>query len=199
MIERTRALLFPLLLGASGFNIGISAPAHADSYYFSFEGTGILGTLGSVTADGVVTTGALDSANSLNTPSGFDIIAITGTYNGYTITGLISPATCAASAPCNLLSPPPNDILYYPSTPYLDAAGLVFSDANGDIVNLFGNSGSDYGAVAFDVSGNESFFDGTFTATTPLPDSMLLLGGVLAAGFFIAQWRRRHRYSSAAA
>ena len=199
MLKKARSFFLPLALVISVVGIGVIGPAHATTYYFSFEGIGIVDTTGSVTASGVLTTGALDSANSLNTPPGFDITAITGTYNGYTITGLISPATCAASAPCNLLIPPPNDILYYPGTPYLDAAGLVFSDANGDIVNLFGNSSSDYGASAFDASGDESFFDGTFTASTPLPDSMLLLGGVLAAGFFVAKWRRRHRYRSAGA
>ncbi len=202
------------------FIVGVIVPAHAGTYYFTYTGSGdsAFGTSGSMTANGVITTGAVNGG-------GFDITGITGSFSfsatvdctaagggfcaggstttgtvsfsGSGIVGLVSTATCGADPICMLLGP--DNIFYFPTTPYLDTAGLVFTDTSGDFISIFGRSSSDYGAGVYDPSEDFAAFDGTFTASTPLPASLPLLGSALCTGLFIAGWRRRHKSSSVAA
>lgn len=200
MLKKARSFFLPLALGISVVGIGVMGPAHADTYAtYNFA---FLGSDSTTTAGGTITidTTAPDSTNSLNTPPGYDITAITGTFDGFAIT-LVSSATCAASAPCSTLDPTPDNILYLPGSPtFLDTAGLAFSDTNGDLVNLW-SDGTDYYALVCSgctVFADAYFVDGSFSVT-PLPASLPLLGSVLGGSFFVAKWRRRHRYRSAAA
>ena len=105
---------------------------------------------------------------------GADITAIAGTYNGFPIISLVDPSTCASSALCNSLSPPPDNILYYPDQPYLDLGGMAFtvqiSSTETDLVNLFFLT-TDYGGLACSTSCSDfsdgSFFEGSFTVILP--------------------------------
>lgn len=188
VVGRARSLLV-----ASVFVVGISAietPAHADAYFFSFSGAG-------VTANGIITVdGTAPDLNSELTPPGFDVTSITGTYNGSAIS-LVSPSGCPA---CTLL-PPPNNILYFPGSPtFVDDAGLLFSDTNGDLVNLFSDDVSAYTVANCSTSAScTDFADAsitnldTFTVTpTPIPYSLPMLGSVLIGGFLLSTlWNRR--------
>ncbi|MGP0084733.1 MAG: hypothetical protein ACLP0B_14035 [Steroidobacteraceae bacterium] len=200
VLKTARRLLLPLVLGASVFICGAIAPAQADTYAtYNFA---FLGSDSTTTASGSITidTTAPDSTNSLNTPPGYDITAITGTFGGFAIT-LVSSATCAVSAPCDTLDPTPDNILYLPGSPtFLDLGGLIFSDTNGDLVNLYSDGTDYYALVCSDCAAfaDAYFVDGSFSVS-PLPASLPLLGSVLGGSFFVAKWRRRHRYRSAAA
>jgi hypothetical protein len=106
VFKERQALLLQLALGASLLSFVGAAPAHANTYSFMFTGNGILGTSGSVTINATITTGSQDSANSLNSPAGYDIdiSTITGTYlnaNGDSlpISVLVLPGTCAPGDP----------------------------------------------------------------------------------------------------
>ncbi len=206
MFKEGRSFLLPLALGASMFSIGMIVPAHADPYSFTFQGTGILGTLGSVTINGVLTTtGTPDSTNSLNSPPGFDITGITGTYDAFTIQGLVQPSTCTPASVCsalNTLNPPAEYVFYYPGSPtYLDTNGFVFADTIGDLVNLW-SDGTDFFASNCAASASctafadAAQFEGSFTIT-PLPGSLPLLATILVPGYFISAWRRRRKHRSA--
>ena len=116
MFKQAQSLLLQLALSACVYTIGVIAPAHANMYPFTFVGTGVFGTTGSVTINGILTTDTtLDSANSSNTPPGFDITGITGTYDAFAITGLVQPSTCATVPLCNILNTlnPPAEYVFY--------------------------------------------------------------------------------------
>lgn len=219
MFKERRVFLLQLALGASLLSLVGAAPAHADTYSFLFTGDGVFGTSGSVTINATITTGSQDSANSLNSPAGYDIdiSTITGTYlnannDSLAISVLVLPGTCAPGPQCNTLatlfpappaSPPflpTNYVFYYPGSPtYLDTNGLVFSDSSGDyLVNLW-SDGVNYfvsdcssSCTEFD---NAAEFEGWLTIT-PLPGALPLLGSVLGGGYLITGWRRRRRSSS---
>lgn len=185
-----RAVLLRLSLGLGLLSFGAVAQANADTtfqfLYTATDGSGI-------TAGGTLTTGAADG-------SGFDITSVTGSYfNGSTsstITGLIDPATCAASSPCDLFSPPVDDLLFL-TTPYLSSGGFAFTDSNNETANIFFSPiANDYETLALDPSGDvTAFADGSFAI--PLPGSLPLLGTALVVGYFMFIWRRRRESSSA--
>ena len=186
--RRARSVLLQLAVGAGIFSLSAIAPAQAQTLYFDYTST---------SGDGVTAYGSL----TLGTPvtDGFDISGINGVfYNGSvfsTISGLIDPATCAITSPCDLFSPTPDNVLYFPTPPYLDYGGFAFSDLAGDTVSIAWLAGDTYSAVWYNTSlcsvGNFGCFDeGTF-AVTPLPAALPLLGTVLAAGYFVGSWRRR--------
>jgi len=77
----------------------------------------------------------------------------------------------------------------------LDAAGVGFSDLNGNWVNLFFG-----GASYFVLTGDNTFFEGTFTVVpTPAPAALPLMGTILGAGYLISKWRRQRSATVAAA
>ncbi len=185
-------LLLKLAIGAGLCSLGVIRPVHAETYSFAFLGTGVFGTIGTLTSSGILTTGTPDMG-------GFDVIGITGTYNGFPMT-LVDPATCLGSPLCSTLSPPPDNILYFPGQPFLDSAGLLFSVAvsstETDLVNLF-FEGTDYIAAECSLSCanflDGSFFEGSFTAT-PIPSSLSMFGTVIVAAYLIDWWRRRRKF-----
>jgi hypothetical protein len=117
--------------------------------------------------------------------SGGTIVGITGTSSEYgTITELLAPGSYP------LLAGAPNDNLFSPTAPYVDAAGVSFAMGSTD-ANIYLFTGSDYGEVADSNQTNGSF--GTLTVSlfnnsVPEPASATLFGlGTLA----LATLRRR--------
>ena len=107
--------------------IGLAAPANAETFSWSYSGTGFFGT-GTDTGSGTLTTGG--SAPTCGTPPscsyvnppytttpGSTITSITGTWNGFTITGLVNPGSFDTN----------NNVLYLPPN-----GGLLDASANGE-------------------------------------------------------------------
>ena len=136
----------------------VAAPAHADTFDFSYSGSGF-------TASGTFTTDA-ESGGS------FLITGITGTQDGLAITLL--PALTFLS----------NDNLLFPAQPFLDLEGFTFS-AGGITFNvscrtnpgsLCANPGG-YALTQLNPDGTFSTVPVSFTASpAPEPSSLLLLG-----------------------
>jgi hypothetical protein len=186
-------LLLRLAIGAGLCSLSVLTPVHAATYAFAFLGTDFFGGPDTATSSGILTTG-------MPNMGGFDVIGITGTYNGFPIT-LVDPATCLGSPLCSNLSPQsPDNILYFPDQPFLDSQGLVFSVAvsstETDLVNLF-FGGMDYFAAQCSLACENfidgSFFEGSFTVT-PIPPSLPMLGSVIVAAYLIDWWRRRRKF-----
>lgn len=196
MLGRARFFLVTLVL-VGGISLVRAPAAHADTYFFSFSGAG-------ATASGIITVDGTSDNSSPNSPPGFDVTGITGTYNNSTIDLIIpDPSACSGGSPpsyCTALAtldPPPDNILYFPGSPsFVDANGLLFSDTNGDLVNLFFD-GTDYVAANCPTSSScTAFFgdpsatitDGTFTvASTPIPPSLPLLATALVGIFLVSR------------
>src|SRR5580704_6134179 len=119
---RTRDLIIATaVLSLFASVIGLAAPANAATFSWSYSGTGFFGT-GTDTGSGTLTTGGLTSTcgsppvgscSYVNPPftttSGSAITSITGTWDGFTITGLVNPELFDANN--NVLYLPPNGVL----------------------------------------------------------------------------------------
>ena len=153
--------------------LGLSAaPASAASYLFSFSGPGQTGS-GTLTTDDVTIASRGYTAQT--------ITAITGTYNGSGITGLL-PGLFGA-----------NNLYYVTGPSFVDGSGLAFRTAAGNQVNLFyQDSAPSYRVNTLNPFG--SVFVAASSGPAPgVPEptgwAMMLLG-VAAIGFAA---RRRQR------
>jgi hypothetical protein len=160
--------------------VGMLLPADADVFNWTYNGQfGQVSDNGS----GTFTTGASDIGND-GFP-GVDITAITGTWNGSIITGLLPVQPGFA-----------NNILYPMTEPiiggFFDIQGVVFSaiDARGvsSSVNIFFVPDAHVYQAQTNFIGIPHFTDGTFTLTpapVPVPivgtglPGLILAGGVL--------------------
>jgi hypothetical protein len=199
--------------------IGLAAPANAATFSWTYSGTSSGGT---DTGSGTLTTGGststcgsppVGSCSYVNPPftttSGFAITSFTGTWDGFTITGLVNPELFDHN----------NNVLYLPpNTVFLDASangepgGVAFfvSNYTGNnvptptnvVVELFFDTTfSAYAAL----TGNTSFgccslqTVGNFTVTpvaTPLPAALPLFAGGLGA-LGVLGWRRKRKAAAA--
>jgi len=153
--------------------LGISAPARADVYAFSYVDAATNGSL--VNASGTITTGASESGGY------FGVTSITGTRNGFAITGLL-PVNGYAG----------NDNWFSPTqTPtYLDFPGVSFSAADGYDYNFSADGTSANGYVDDSSQTDPGGFAQTeVNLTVPEPASMALFG----AGLFGLGVIRRRR------
>jgi hypothetical protein len=167
--------------------IGFAAkPAAATTVTFDWSLTGPAASLGGVP---VPASGTLTANVGTH---GDQVMSITGTADGSTITGLTS-----FGAADNLLFPNSN------GTSLLDGLGLSFVTASGLDVNIFGFypigtpvSGNAYGEIA----GPGGFGVGTFAiSATPLPPTWtMMLAGLAVAGFLVYR-RQRQTVGPAAA
>lgn len=157
----------------------LAATASADTFAFSFNFPAVSG--GYADSGSGTLTATFDSGDQ------YTVTAITGTTSAYgAITGLLPPGVFPL--------PFPNDnLLFYPTPPYLDLSGISFTvagtgdDGLGD-VNIYydstapgytePNSGVDYGP--FTVT--------RITPTVPEPATVFL---VLPAAFALVVVRRR--------
>jgi len=161
--------------GAIFLGIIATIPAHAMTFDFSVKSIGAPGDL----ASGTMTA-------NLTSPGIYTLLGITGTFDGVAITGLSSYANA-------------DNLLLYPSQPYVDFQGISFETATLGIVNLFSNSG--YFEVKSAVDSVGYYFSGTpislavsaaAVSATPLPSTwgMMLLGlGVVG---YLAYRRKRN-------
>jgi hypothetical protein len=196
---------------------GLAAPAHAGTFSWSYSGTGTTNNL-TDTGSGTLTTGGSASLCasppmgncSYNNPPytttlGSTITGITGTWNGFTIAGLVTPQSFAFNN--NVLYLPPNQV-------FLDASangepgGLAFfvSNYTGNnvttpttvIVDLFFSTTSmEYSAVTGNTSGGccSQQTVGDFTVpvgATPLPAALPLFATGLG-GLGLLGWRRKRK------
>jgi hypothetical protein len=208
---RGAAIVVAVLVGA------LAAPANASTFSWNYSGTGFFGT-GTDIGSGTLTTGALaptcgtPPACSYQSPPGNTITGITGTWDGFTITGLVAPGLLDLN----------NNVLYLsPNQTLLDASvggqpgGLAFfvSNYTGNnvpvptdvVVELFFDTTLQAYAA---VTANTSFgccslaTAGDFIVTpvnaTPLPAALPLFSTGLGA-LGLLGWRRKKKAAIAAA
>ena len=208
------------LFATSG--IGLVAPANADTFSWSYSGTDSTGTVTN-TGSGTLTTGAL--APTCGTPPvcsyvnapytttpGSTITNFSGTWDGFTISGLVNPGSFDEN----------NNVLYLsPNEVFLDASangepgGLAFfvSNYTGNnvptpetvVVSLFFDTTfSEYSAMTgtsrFGCCSLQTFGDFTVTpvGTTPLPAALPLFSAGLGV-FGLLGWRRKKKLAPLAA
>ena len=122
-MNRGRFALLAILIAL--FGTGFCGTSRADSFNFDFV------TTSQTIASGTITTGG-PFVSGIAT-----VIAITGTFEGFSITGLLPNNTEGFST----------DNLLYSTTPYVDLGGIIFGTANDSTVaNLYFNNGTN---VAF--------------------------------------------------
>lgn len=168
-----------LAVATSGFILIATAgttPATAADFNFSYSGSNING---SVSANGVLTTGAENSANN-----SYQITGITGTRNGVSIDSLLPSGS--SSYENN------NDNLLLPSSPQVDFFGFSY-EAGGETYNLFSlteSSSTLYG----EKSTNGVIIPISFSATpTSVPEPSSIIG-VLSVGVFIGGTLLRRKF-----
>jgi hypothetical protein len=214
----------PAAVVSAMLGIGLLAPANADTFSWSYSGTAFSGT-GTDTGSGTLTTGSLastcgsppvGSCSYVNPPhtttSGSTITGITGTWDGFTITGLVTPELFDHN----------NNVLYLsPNATLLDASangdpgGLAFfvSNYTGNNVTVptnvvvelfFDTTFSAYAALTGNTSfgccslGTEGDFSVTSVSPVPLPAALPLFAtglGVLG----VLGWRRKRKAAAIAA
>jgi hypothetical protein len=165
-----------LILLLAVCSLAIGAPAFADTFNWTYSGGPDFGS-------GTFTTTALSGGQAT-------ILGITGTFDGSSITGLLADNTCCSS--------PANDnILYFPTAPYLDINGIGFGFLAGTLdVNIYycNNStgcvlGTGYTVLTAPSGSAPNGYtmtstNGRFTVVqTPEPATMTLLGSGLLALF----------------
>jgi hypothetical protein len=158
--------------GAIFLGIIAAVPAHAMTFNFSVSSLSAPGDIGSGTFTGNQTSSGV-----------YMLTGITGSFDGAAITGLVGYANA-------------DNILFYPSQPFVDFNGISFVTANPSLgaINLFSNSG--YFEVKSTVDSVGYYFSGTpislAVTATPLPATwtMMLIG---LAGFGLFAYRRKAR------
>jgi hypothetical protein len=139
-------LTFALSAQAGSFDFSYSLPPGSGSTPFS------------VTASGTFTTSAFDGTS-------YTITDITGTWNGFGITGLLAPGTFGG-----------NDNLLFPSSPFLSVSGVAFTvagpgDDEAGQVNLYFD-GESYTENTTNVGGTAVLaITPRDTASVPEPNS----------------------------
>jgi hypothetical protein len=151
-----------------------TSAANANTYDFSLSGSGISGN------------GVLTTANGSST-SPFAILGISGTISDsqidYGTTLNITGLSNYASA---------DNLLYYPTQPYIDFSGISFVTLGGGSFNI--GNGPPYAIVSSILNPGGYFPSGPYTtinlqiSQTPLPPAwtMMLIG---LAGFGFAAYR----------
>jgi PEP-CTERM motif len=168
---------FSTLSSAAILSLGLATSANANTYDFSFSGFDVSGS-------GVLTT--VNGGGS----SPFAITAVSGAIfdsqigpGAFTITGLSSYASA-------------DNLLYYPTQPYIDFSGISFATKGGGNFNI--GNGPPYALVSSILNPGGYFPGGAYTtislqiSQTPLPASwtMMLIG---VAGFSFVAYRRKSK------
>jgi hypothetical protein len=199
--------------------IGLTAPANAATFSWTYSGTGINGFTGTDTGSGTLTTGSsaptcppTPSCSYVNSPytttPGFFITSFTGTWDGFTISGLVDAGKFDLNNNVLYLSP---NLVFLNASANGQPSGVAFfvsnytgenvpTPTNVAVALFFGTSmpSGEYGAV----TGNTGFgccsseTGGAFTVSeigaTPLPAALPLFATGLG-GLGLLGWRRKRK------
>jgi hypothetical protein len=162
--------------GAIFLGLIATVPAYAMTFDFSVTSVGAPGDIASGTFTGNETQSGI-----------FALTGITGTFDGVAITQLTGYANA-------------DNVLYYPTQPYVDFQGISFRTAGLGDINLFFNSG--YFEVKSSIDSVGYYFSGSpislGVSATPLPPAwtMMLIG---IAGLAFSAYRRKAKMEFMAA
>ena len=161
--------------GAAILSVALATSANANTYDFSFSGLGVSGSGEFITA-------------SVSSP--FAVTGVSGTISdsqigpgAFAITGLSSYASA-------------DNLLYYPTQPYVDFGGISFTTNGGGDFNI--GNGPPYAIVSSILNPGGYFPNGAYTtislqvSQTPLPPAWtMMLIGIAGVGF--AAYRRKSK------
>jgi hypothetical protein len=171
-----------ILLGLATAVVGLTlltpAPAIAVTFDFSYFSTNTPGLSGS----GEFTATSLGGGE-------YQLTGITG-FGGNNDIAITSLSSYAAA----------DNILFYPTQPFVDFGGISFNTADGDAWNIYWNGY--YGVLDFNTNpvGYPNSVTIDFSVTeTPLPAALPLFAGGLAAWGLFARQRKRKVAAMAAA
>jgi hypothetical protein len=167
---------FSKLFGATILSLTLAASASANTYDFSFSGLDVSG-------NGVITTG--------NGSSPYVITGVSGTIldtliapSAFTVTGLSSYASA-------------DNVLNYPTQPFVDFSGISFTTNGGGDFNI--GFGPPYAIVSSILNPGGYFPTGPYTtislqvSQTPLPASWTMMLSSLIIGFGFVLYKKAKR------
>lgn len=165
---------------ASGANAGVL------NWSFNYSGTG-------VTASGIITTS--DTPNAFLPAPAYDIVGISGLRNGIAITGIVPPSGVFASGfGFNY------DNVLYSADPFFDVNGMLYTDLNSEIFNVWYNANTPgYAANSYyeSVLRNGNYVNTILTdgsiEQVPEPAPIMLVGLALLSLFGFAFVRSGYR------
>jgi hypothetical protein len=173
---------------------GMAAPAHADTFTWTYNGSACSQLDGLCVVSGIADTGS----GTLVTATGGLITSFTGSWDGSAITTLLAPGSFPNDPTAN------DNVLLYPSTPLLDLFGVSFA-ANQHSINLFFNATSDsfplqqYVAITLVPPTTLASFGSFSVVPTAVPGPIAgagLPGLIMACGGLLGWWRRRQLEST---
>jgi hypothetical protein len=170
---------FAIILGVA--LIAVASPAHALTFDFSYSALD-----GSFSGQGDFITGS--------TSSPYLVTGVTGTAINGNASSVIAGTSTFASA---------DNLLFFPTQPYIDFFGISFATVGSGAFNLYFNNVefNGYGVLrqSSDPTGMSAGTEVRLNVSaTPLPASLpLFAGGLAAIGLLL--WRRRRNSATATA
>jgi hypothetical protein len=160
--------------------LAVTSPANAGTVYFSYSALD-----GSFSGQGDFITGSAGSPNL--------VTDVTGTAIDGNVGSVITGTSNFASA---------DNLLYFPSEPYVDFFGISFSTVSAGAFNLYFDTvefnGYGFLRQSVDPTGMSAGTQVRFNVSaTPLPTALPLFAGGLGAMMLLLWWRRRKNVGEA--